>query len=365
MSDGTTKPSRLAPPEAIGGLRRERLRWARLYFVCDALPHGDKPESMVRAALAGGAGMVELRDRDQPRPLIDRSGGTFRRLADTYSALFIVNDDPHLARELDADGVHVGQEDIPPAEAREILGPDAIVGLSTHSLEQIEAAHEQPVDYISVGPDLGDPDQGGPPRHGAGADRGRGQGRDAALVRDRRDRPGQRRRGDRGRGTAGLRRAGDPRRGRPGGGSGGHRRPARGGRQGRAGAAAAGLMGSRERKREQRRKRKRRSTEGSPSAEALVESEAAAGLGAGAAAAESFSERMSRRSEQKNQAVRDSLEPLPKGERPGAVTVGSRRLGRPVRDPDRVRRAGGRRRRDPRRGAESGADRRLRGGGAR
>ena len=152
MSDGTIKPSRLGPPEAIGDLRRERLRWARLYFVCDALPHGDDPEAMVRAALAGGAGMVELRDRDQPRVLIDRSGGTFRRLADTYSALFIVNDDPHLARELDADGVHVGQEDIPPAEAREILGPDAIIGLSTHSVAQIEAAHAQPVDYISVGP---------------------------------------------------------------------------------------------------------------------------------------------------------------------------------------------------------------------
>jgi thiamine-phosphate pyrophosphorylase len=152
VSEETIKPSRLAPPEAIGGLRRERLRWARLYFVCDALPHGDDPEDMVRAALAGGAGMVELRDSDQPRVQIDRSGGTFRRLADTYSALFIVNDDPHLARELDADGVHVGQEDMPPAEARAIVGPDAIIGLSTHSVEQIEAAHSQPVDYISVGP---------------------------------------------------------------------------------------------------------------------------------------------------------------------------------------------------------------------
>jgi thiamine-phosphate pyrophosphorylase len=121
---------------------------------------------MVRAALAGGAGMVELRDRDQPRALIDRSGGTFRRLADTYSALFIVNDDPHLARELDADGVHVGQDDIPPAEAREILGPEAIIGLSTHSLEQVEAAHQQPVDYISVGPIWETPTKAGRPATG-------------------------------------------------------------------------------------------------------------------------------------------------------------------------------------------------------
>lgn len=152
MSDEATRPTRLGLPEGIGGLRRERLRWARLYLVCDALPHGDDPEPMLRAALAGGAGMVELRDRDQAKSVIERSGATFRRLADIHSALFIVNDDPNLANELDADGVHIGQDDIAPAEAREILGPEAIVGLSTHSREQIEAAAEQPIDYISVGP---------------------------------------------------------------------------------------------------------------------------------------------------------------------------------------------------------------------
>lgn len=82
-------------------------------------------------------------------------------------------------------------------------------------------------------------------------------------------------------------------------------------------------MGSRERRREERRKRKRRSAERTGSAEVVVESEAAAGLGAGgeAAAAESFQERLSRRSEAKNQAVRESLEPLAEGERPRAVTV--------------------------------------------
>lgn len=152
MSDATTPPTRLAPPEGIGGLRRGRLRWAHLYFVCDALPHGDDPEPMLRAALAGGAGMVELRDREQPRQQVERSGRTFRRLADTYSALFIVNDDPHLAHELAADGVHLGQDDMSTAEARRILGPNAIIGLSTHTAEQIESAGRQPVDYISVGP---------------------------------------------------------------------------------------------------------------------------------------------------------------------------------------------------------------------
>jgi thiamine-phosphate pyrophosphorylase len=145
-------PTRLAPPEAIGPLRRQRLTWSLLYFVCEARPHGEDPERLLNAALAGGARMLELRDRESPRNAVERSGKTFRRLADTYGALFIVNDDPHLAAELRADGVHVGQDDISPAEARSILGPDAIVGLSTHSREQVEAALADPVDYISVGP---------------------------------------------------------------------------------------------------------------------------------------------------------------------------------------------------------------------
>ena len=148
--DPTPRPTRLGPPEGIGGLRRERLHWARLYFVCDALPYGDDPELLLRATMSGGAGMVELRDREQPPVVLERSGATYRRLADTYSALFIVNDDPSLARACNADGVHVGQEDVAVAEAREMLGPDAIIGLSTHSEQQISEA--EGVDYISVGP---------------------------------------------------------------------------------------------------------------------------------------------------------------------------------------------------------------------
>jgi thiamine-phosphate pyrophosphorylase len=149
-------------------LRRQRLEWSRLYFVCDARPTGEDPEPLLRAALAGGVGMIELRDREQPRNAVERAGQTFRRLADTYGALFIVNDDPHLAAELRADGVHVGQEDIGPAEARRILGPEAIIGLSTHSPEQIEAAAEQPIDYISVGPIWETPTKAGRPATGLG-----------------------------------------------------------------------------------------------------------------------------------------------------------------------------------------------------
>jgi thiamine-phosphate pyrophosphorylase len=160
---GPTHPS---PPEAIRALRRQRLRWARLYFVCDARPHGEDPEALLNAAMSGGAGMIELRDREHPRNAVDRSGHTFRRLANTYGALFIVNDDPHLALELRADGVHLGQDDMDPVEARRIIGPDAIIGLSTHSREQIEAAASAPVDYISVGPIWETPTKEGRPATG-------------------------------------------------------------------------------------------------------------------------------------------------------------------------------------------------------
>jgi thiamine-phosphate pyrophosphorylase len=166
VTDAAPGTTHLAAPESIGELRRQRLRWSRLYFVCEARPHGDDPEALLNAAMAAGAWMIELRDREQPRNVIERSGRTFRRIANTYVALFIVNDDPHLALELRADGVHLGQDDIAPAEARKIVGPDAIIGLSTHSREQIEAASKQPVDYISVGPIWETPTKEGRPATG-------------------------------------------------------------------------------------------------------------------------------------------------------------------------------------------------------
>jgi len=189
----------LAPPEAAGPLRRERLRTARLYFVCEALPRGEDPEPLLRAALNGGVDIVQLREKELDRETVERSARTFRRLCDTYSALFIVNDDPYLARSSNADGVHLGQDDMPVEEAREILGPDSIIGLSTHSKEQLAAAGGVPgeadqgrresgvlrtratedvnmrrpgtpssVDYVSVGPIWETPTKEGRPGVGLG-----------------------------------------------------------------------------------------------------------------------------------------------------------------------------------------------------
>jgi thiamine-phosphate pyrophosphorylase len=134
----------LAPPDTKGPLRRERLRTARLYFCCDARPRGEDPEPLLRAALSGGVDIVQLREKSLPRREIERAALTFRRLCDIYSALFVVNDDPDLARACNADGVHVGQDDMPAAKVREILGPEVIVGISTHSEEQIAAAGGAP-----------------------------------------------------------------------------------------------------------------------------------------------------------------------------------------------------------------------------
>jgi thiamine-phosphate pyrophosphorylase len=154
----------LAAPEGPGPLRRERLRTARLYFVCDSRPRGEDLELLLRAALTGGVDIVQLREKELDRRATEIAGATFRRLCDTYSALFIVNDDPALARSCRADGVHLGQDDLPVAEARSMLGPDVLIGISTHSREQIDRS--EGADYISVGPVWETPTKEGRPAVG-------------------------------------------------------------------------------------------------------------------------------------------------------------------------------------------------------
>ena len=137
--------------------RGARLADARLYFVCDGQPGGGDPTELLDAALRGGADLIQLREK-APRcaeELVALSE-PFRRAADEHDALFILNDRPDLVADCGADGVHVGQDDMPVAEAREAAGPDALVGLSTHSAEQVDAAvaaggADRP-DQISVGP---------------------------------------------------------------------------------------------------------------------------------------------------------------------------------------------------------------------
>jgi thiamine-phosphate pyrophosphorylase len=130
--------------------RRERLERARLYFVTDVRPG---LEELLAAALAGGVDMVQLRDKAASDDELARAGAAFRRLCDEHGALFWLNDRPDLVAACGADGVHVGQEDMPVAEARRVAGPDVLVGLSTHSPEQLDAALAAgEADELSVGP---------------------------------------------------------------------------------------------------------------------------------------------------------------------------------------------------------------------
>jgi thiamine-phosphate pyrophosphorylase len=128
----------------------------------------DRPdlEAFVAACIRGGVDVVQLREKDlDARPLLARARLTRRVCAD-LGVPFILNDRPDLALEAGADGVHVGQDDAPAALARRILGPDSIVGLSTHSPGDLDDALGQPVDYLSAGPVVPTPTK--PGRAGTG-----------------------------------------------------------------------------------------------------------------------------------------------------------------------------------------------------
>jgi thiamine-phosphate pyrophosphorylase len=137
-------------PDSLKERRHAWLERARLYLVCEAKPGGHEPEDVLRPALQSGVDVVQLRDKTAEDREIVEAGRVFRRLCDAYDALFIVNDQPELALACAADGVHIGQEDADVDAVRNLIGPDSLIGLSTHSEQQIEAAGE--VDYISVGP---------------------------------------------------------------------------------------------------------------------------------------------------------------------------------------------------------------------
>ncbi len=154
--------------------RAQRLRMleaARLYFVCEGLPAGGDPGPLLEAALRGGADIVQLREKS-PRcaeELVSLADA-FRRAATEHGALFILNDRPDLVAACGADGVHVGQDDMPVPQARELAGPEALVGLSTHSPEQVEAAcaaqGDARPDQLSVGPVWETPTKEGRPGTG-------------------------------------------------------------------------------------------------------------------------------------------------------------------------------------------------------
>ena len=143
---------------------RDRLDAARLYFVCDRAPGGRPLAGVLEPALRGGVDVFQLRDKDATDDELLAAAGEARALCDAAGALFILNDRPELVAAAGADGVHVGQDDMPVAQAREAVGPDRIVGVSTHAPAQLAAA--EGVDYVAVGPVHATPTKPGRPAVG-------------------------------------------------------------------------------------------------------------------------------------------------------------------------------------------------------
>ena len=108
-------------------------------------------EDTARAALTAGATIVQFRHKGAFSGDVLAQAELLRNLCRQAGALFIVNDRADVARLLDA-GLHLGQTDLPPSDARRILGPDAVIGFSTHNADQLRAAAAEPVDYLALGP---------------------------------------------------------------------------------------------------------------------------------------------------------------------------------------------------------------------
>lgn len=139
--------------------RLRLLQSARLYLICDV-----QPDEFLTAALRGGVDLVQLRMKAGSDEEIVSTAQRFRQVCRRHGALLILNDRPDLVSAGDADGVHVGQDDASVASARAAVGPNRIVGLSTHSPSQIDNA--QGVDYIGVGPVYATPTKPGRPAVG-------------------------------------------------------------------------------------------------------------------------------------------------------------------------------------------------------
>jgi thiamine-phosphate pyrophosphorylase len=151
---------------SAGERRRERLQRAHLYLVIDSEVDGRPVDAVVEAALRGGVDLVQLRDKERPDEEIVAAGKRLRALCDEHDALLVVNDRADLALRCGADAVHVGQDDEAIESVRRTVGNEVLIGVSTHSPEQIAAALASDVDYFAVGPVYATPTKPGRPAVG-------------------------------------------------------------------------------------------------------------------------------------------------------------------------------------------------------
>jgi thiamine-phosphate pyrophosphorylase len=151
---------------ALDGLsRRERLAQCHLYFITAP---GPNLEAVVEAALTAGVRLVQYRPKQEPATDLERlvQARALRQLCDRHGALFLLNDRLDLAMAVEADGVHLGQSDLPVAEARRLLGPERLIGRSTHGVDQLRQALREGCDYVGVGPVYATPSKPGRPAVG-------------------------------------------------------------------------------------------------------------------------------------------------------------------------------------------------------
>jgi thiamine-phosphate pyrophosphorylase len=133
----------------FGHNARQRLANARLYLLASARPD---LETLIHTSAAGGVDIIQLREKQLPDRKLLTLAKEARQWTREAKVLFIVNDRPDIARLCEADGVHLGQDDMPVAHARRIVGPDTIIGVSTHNLDQLRQAVLDGASYVGVGP---------------------------------------------------------------------------------------------------------------------------------------------------------------------------------------------------------------------
>lgn len=124
-----------------------------LYVITGEQFHPDRPYlEVMEEAILGGADIIQLREKNKTKKELLAMAKELRDLTRKHNVLFIVNDHIDVALAVDADGIHLGQDDLPLTEARKIMGPDKIIGISTHALAEALEAEKNGADYIGVGP---------------------------------------------------------------------------------------------------------------------------------------------------------------------------------------------------------------------
>jgi len=124
----------------------------KIYPITDPTLSSLSHAEQARRLIEGGASLIQVRDKIASPAEFYEAAAEAVELAQKRKVKIVVNDRVDVALAVGADGVHLGQDDLPPDEARKILGPDAILGFSTHSIEQALAAMKLPIDYIAIGP---------------------------------------------------------------------------------------------------------------------------------------------------------------------------------------------------------------------